>query len=120
MLAVSDVGCRTSPNQRDHCPPGRENRRARRLLPPGRQEVLDCPGGQDRERTSFFEREAVSRSAIFKYSGFENALAIVKQIYEAGGKGHSYGIYSFDDEQFHRLALAAPVSRMIVRQPLQS
>jgi sulfoacetaldehyde dehydrogenase len=54
--------------------------------------------------------------AIFKYSGFENALEMVRQIYEVGGKGHSCGIYSFNDEHIHRLALTAPVSRMMVRQ----
>jgi sulfoacetaldehyde dehydrogenase len=55
--------------------------------------------------------------SIFKYSGFENALEMVKQIYNVGGKGHSCGIYSFDDEHIHQLALIAPVSRMMVRQP---
>jgi sulfoacetaldehyde dehydrogenase len=55
--------------------------------------------------------------AIFKYSGFENALEMVKQIYEVGGKGHSCGIYSFNDDHIHQLALTAPVSRMMVRQP---
>jgi sulfoacetaldehyde dehydrogenase len=55
--------------------------------------------------------------AIFKYSGFENALEMVRQIYEVGGKGHSCGIYSFDDDRIHRLALVAPVSRIMVRQP---
>jgi sulfoacetaldehyde dehydrogenase len=55
--------------------------------------------------------------AIFKYSGFERALDMVKQIYEVGGKGHSCGIYSFDDGHIHRLAMTAPVSRMMVRQP---
>jgi sulfoacetaldehyde dehydrogenase len=55
--------------------------------------------------------------SIFKYSGFENALEMVRQIFEVGGKGHSCGIYSFDDEHIHRLALLAPVSRMMVRQP---
>jgi len=55
--------------------------------------------------------------AIFKYHGFDEALAMVKQIYEVGGKGHSCGIYSFDDDHIHRLALVAPVSRMMVRQP---
>ena len=55
---------------------------------------------------------------IFKYGGgFENALEMVRQIYEVGGKGHSCGIYSFDDEHIHRLALVAPVSRIMVRQP---
>jgi len=55
--------------------------------------------------------------SIFKYSGFENALAMVKQLFEVGGKGHSCGIYSFDDDHIHRLALIAPVSRIMVRQP---
>jgi sulfoacetaldehyde dehydrogenase len=55
--------------------------------------------------------------AIFRYSGFENALEMVRQIYEVGGKGHSCGIYSFNDDHIHRLALMAPVSRIMVRQP---
>lgn len=56
--------------------------------------------------------------AIFKYSGeFENVLKMVEQIYEVGGKGHSCGIYSFDKGHINRLALMAPVSRIMVRQP---
>lgn len=54
--------------------------------------------------------------AIFKYHGFDMALDMVRQIFETGGKGHSCGIYSLDDEHIHRLALVAPVSRMMVRQ----
>jgi sulfoacetaldehyde dehydrogenase len=55
--------------------------------------------------------------AIFRYSGFDQALSMVREIYEVGGKGHSCGIYSFDDDHIHRLALTAPVSRIMVRQP---
>jgi sulfoacetaldehyde dehydrogenase len=55
--------------------------------------------------------------AIFKYSGFDQALDMVRRIFEVGGKGHSCGIYSFSDDHIHRLALVAPVSRMMVRQP---
>ena len=56
--------------------------------------------------------------AVYKYQGeFENALDMMRVIYDVGGKGHSVGIYSFDDEHIHRLALAAPVSRIMVRQP---
>ena len=56
--------------------------------------------------------------AVYKYDGdFENALDMMRAIYEVGGKGHSCGIYSFDDDHIHRLALAAPVSRIMVRQP---
>jgi sulfoacetaldehyde dehydrogenase len=54
--------------------------------------------------------------AIFKYEGFDEALDKVRQIFETGGKGHSCGIYSFDDEHVHRLAMVAPVSRIMVRQ----
>jgi len=54
--------------------------------------------------------------AVFKYSGFDEALDMVRLIFETGGKGHSCGIYSFDDDHIHRLALVAPVSRMMVRQ----
>jgi sulfoacetaldehyde dehydrogenase len=56
--------------------------------------------------------------AVYKYEGeFENALDMMRAIYNVGGKGHSVGIYSFDDAHIHRLALAAPVSRIMVRQP---
>jgi sulfoacetaldehyde dehydrogenase len=55
--------------------------------------------------------------SIFKYSGFENALDMIIRIYETQGRGHSCGIYSFNDDHIHQLALTAPVSRMMVRQP---
>jgi sulfoacetaldehyde dehydrogenase len=55
--------------------------------------------------------------AVFRYSGFDDALDKVRRIYEVGGKGHSCGIYSHDDEHIDRLARVAPVSRMMVRQP---
>jgi sulfoacetaldehyde dehydrogenase len=54
--------------------------------------------------------------SIFKYHGFDMALDMVRQIFDTGGKGHSCGIYSFDDDHVHRLALVAPVSRIMVRQ----
>src|SRR5580692_8492455 len=56
--------------------------------------------------------------AIFKYTGgFDGALKMVEQIFEVGGKGHSCGIYSFNEDHINRLALMAPVSRIMVRQP---
>jgi sulfoacetaldehyde dehydrogenase len=54
--------------------------------------------------------------AIFRYDGFDDALDKVRRIFDVGGKGHSCGIYSFDDEHIDRLALTAPVSRIMVRQ----
>jgi len=55
--------------------------------------------------------------SMFRYSGFDEALDKVRGIYEVGGKGHSCGIYSFDDNHVDRLARVAPVSRIMVRQP---
>lgn len=55
--------------------------------------------------------------AIHPYKGFDQALEMIKKIYDYGGKGHSCGVYSFNDEHIHQLALVAPVSRMMVRQP---
>src|SRR4029078_12468487 len=54
--------------------------------------------------------------AVFKYRGFDHDLDIVRRLFETGGRGHSCGIYSFDDDHIHRLALMAPVSRIMVRQ----
>ncbi|CAD5375124.1 NAD-dependent aldehyde dehydrogenases [Rubrivivax sp. A210] len=55
--------------------------------------------------------------AVYKYKGFDQALDMMRAVYEVGGKGHSCGIYSFDPDHIHRLGLAAPVSRIMVRQP---
>ena len=69
-------------------------------------------------RTHKFSSEKLSPVlAIFKYQGFENVLRMVSEILEVGGKGHSVGIASFEDEHIHQLALMAPVSRIMVRQP---
>ncbi len=67
----------------------------------------------------FFSSEKLTTLlALFKYDGeFENALDMMRAIYEVGGKGHSCGIYSFNEEHIHRLGMAAPVSRIMVRQP---
>ena len=55
---------------------------------------------------------------VFKYSGtFDKAIERLQQIYKVGGIGHSCGIYSFNDGHIHQLAMAMPVSRMMVRQP---
>lgn len=67
----------------------------------------------------FFSSEKLTTLlALFKYDGeFENALDMMRAIYEVGGKGHSCGIYSFNEDHIHRLGMAAPVSRIMVRQP---
>jgi sulfoacetaldehyde dehydrogenase len=90
--------------------------RAGIALPAGKQFIIVPEDKIGREH--LFSGEKLSPVlAVFKYSGFETALKMVLQIFEVGGKGHSCGIYSFDKDHIHRLALTAPVSRIMVRQP---
>ena len=66
----------------------------------------------------FFSSEKLTTLlAVYKYKGFDKALEMMQGIYNVKGKGHSCGIYSFNDDHIHRLALVAPVSRIMVRQP---
>lgn len=65
-----------------------------------------------------FSREKLSVTmALFRAKDFDDALSKVRAIYEVGGKGHSCGIYSFNEEHILRHAENAPVSRVMVRQP---
>jgi sulfoacetaldehyde dehydrogenase len=65
----------------------------------------------------FSSEKLTTLLAVYKYQGFDQALEMMRGIYEVGGKGHSCGIYSFNPDHIHRLAMAAPVSRIMVRQP---
>ena len=113
-----DVGRRRASHDR--------HRGARRLRDRRRRPAFTCPRAsrfiivkEDRiGKAHRFSGEKLSPVlAIFKYSGFDNVLQMVSEIFEVGGKGHSVGIASFDDDHIHRLASMAPVSRIMVRQP---
>jgi sulfoacetaldehyde dehydrogenase len=65
----------------------------------------------------FSSEKLTTLLAVYRYKGFDQALEMMRAIYEVGGKGHSCGIYSFDQDHIDRLARAAPVSRIMVRQP---
>ena len=55
--------------------------------------------------------------AVHKYCGeFQNAIDAVMAIHAVGGIGHSIGMFSFDDEHIHRMAMVARVGRMMIRQ----
>ena len=65
-----------------------------------------------------FSREKLTTlMALYHFETFDDALEIVRQIFAVGGKGHSCGIYSHNDEHIDALARVAPVSRIMVRQP---
>lgn len=89
--------------------------RAGFTIPPGK-EFLVVPESHIGRDVPFSTEKLGTVLAIFKYNGFDMALEMVKQIFSVGGRGHSCGIYSHDDDHIHRLALTAPVSRIMVRQ----
>lgn len=85
-------------------------------VPADRRFIMVVGNGIGREH--LFSRENLTTVlALYKYQGFDCALKKVHEIYEVGGKGHSVGIYSFNEDHIHRLALETPVSRIMVRQP---
>jgi len=55
--------------------------------------------------------------ALYRFKDFDDAMAKVRAIYDVGGKGHSCGIYSFNEDHIMKHAANAPVSRVMVRQP---
>ncbi len=98
--------------------PPRKSPKSRDSSIPAGKTFLIVEEDQHRQGASFLQRKALRRALHLPIS----AASIMRsrwsrQIYEVGGKGHSCGIYSFDDDHIHRLALTAPVSRMMVRQP---
>ncbi|MCM3601631.1 aldehyde dehydrogenase family protein [Robertmurraya korlensis] len=85
-------------------------------IPEDRKFII-VKGDQIGKEYPFSGEKLTTLLAVYKYEGeFEHALDMMRAIYEVGGKGHSCGIYSFDDDHIHRLGLAAPVSRIMVRQ----
>jgi sulfoacetaldehyde dehydrogenase len=98
------------------CPASRIAEKAGFTLPEDKKFIIVKEDKIGKEH--FFSTEKLGTIlSIFKYSGFDTALEMVRQIYDTGGKGHSCGIYSFNDEHIHQLAMVAPVSRIMVRQP---
>ncbi|MDE0347884.1 MAG: aldehyde dehydrogenase family protein [Boseongicola sp.] len=86
-------------------------------IPQDRKFLMVVNQGKIGPEYRFSKEKLTTLMALYHFETFEDALDIVKAIYEAGGKGHSCGIYSHDDDHIDALARVAPVSRMMVRQP---
>ncbi len=89
-------------------------------IPEDRKFIAVTGGGKENiGKEHFFSSEKLTTLlTLFQYDGeFENALDMMRAIFEVGGKGHSCGIYSWNDDHIDRLGKAAPVSRIMVRQP---
>lgn len=86
-------------------------------IPADRKFVMVIGKGIGKEY-KFSGEKLTTLMTVYKYEGdFENALKMTDEIYKVGGRGHSCGIYSFSDDNIQRLALRAPVTRIMVRQP---
>lgn len=86
-------------------------------IPEDRKFLMVENQGQIGPEHKFSKEKLTTLMALYHFETFEDALDTVSRIYATGGKGHSCGIYSHDEEHIDRLARLAPVSRMMVRQP---
>jgi sulfoacetaldehyde dehydrogenase len=85
-------------------------------IPADRKFIMVIGDGIGKEH-AFSSEKLTTLLAVYKYKGFDQALTMMRGIYDVGGKGHSCGIYSFNQDHIDQLAKAAPVSRIMVRQP---
>lgn len=86
-------------------------------IPDDRKFLMVDNQGQIGENFKFCKEKLTTLMSLYCFEQFDEALTIVRSIYQVGGKGHSCGIYSHDDKNIDALARIAPVSRMMVRQP---
>lgn len=54
--------------------------------------------------------------ALWRYQTIDDAIELIGKLHRYAGLGHSVGIYSFNADYIHQVALAAKVSRILVRQ----
>ncbi|MDJ0629166.1 MAG: aldehyde dehydrogenase family protein [Rhodobacter sp.] len=110
-----ELGNRTFPTIA--CRPQRTADVAGFSIPKDRTFLMVENQGQIGPQHKFSQEKLTTLMALYHFETFDDALDTVRRIYETGGKGHSCGIYSHDDDHIDRLARLAPVSRMMVRQP---
>ncbi|NOD48962.1 MULTISPECIES: aldehyde dehydrogenase family protein [unclassified Ruegeria] len=99
------------------CPPQQTAKVAGFSIPEDRKFLMVENQGQIGPQHKFSKEKLTTLMALYHFETFDYALETVSQIYNTGGKGHSCGIYSHNDDHIDRLARLAPVSRMMVRQP---
>ncbi|WP_170518670.1 aldehyde dehydrogenase family protein [Ruegeria atlantica] len=99
------------------CPPQQTAKVAGFSIPEDRKFLMVENQGQIGPQHKFSKEKLTTLMALYHFDTFDDALETVSQIYNTGGKGHSCGIYSHNDDHIDRLARLAPVSRMMVRQP---
>ncbi len=99
------------------CPPQQTAKEAGFNIPEDRKFLMVENQGKIGYEHKFSKEKLTTLMALYHFETFDDALDIVRKIYNVGGKGHSCGIYSHNNEHIDALAKVAPVSRMMVRQP---
>ncbi|NOD88726.1 MULTISPECIES: aldehyde dehydrogenase family protein [unclassified Ruegeria] len=99
------------------CPPQQTAKVAGFSIPEDRKFLMVENQGQIGPQHKFSKEKLTTLMALYHFDTFDDALETVSLIYNTGGKGHSCGIYSHNDDHIDQLARLAPVSRMMVRQP---
>ena len=99
------------------CPPQQTADVAGFQIPDDRKFLMVENQGKIGAEHKFSKEKLTTLMALYHFEDFDDALETVSKIYNTGGKGHSCGIYSHNDDNIDRLARLAPVSRMMVRQP---
>lgn len=86
-------------------------------IPADRKFIL-VEGDGIAEDRQFCKEKLTTLMAVHAYEGsFEDGVELAKRLYDIGGKGHSCGIASTDDDHVDYFARHMPVSRIMVRQP---
>ena len=55
--------------------------------------------------------------ALYKVGDIDDAVELTNEIQEYQGKGHSCGIYSYNDENIMKLGFGCKTARVLVNQP---
>jgi sulfoacetaldehyde dehydrogenase len=98
------------------CRPQQTAKEAGFNIPEDRKFLMVENQGQIGPEHKFSKEKLTTLMALYHFDKFDDALDTVEAIYNVGGKGHSCGIYSHNDDHIDALARLAPVSRMMVRQ----
>jgi sulfoacetaldehyde dehydrogenase len=85
-------------------------------LPEGREFLIIPETGAGPDHPFSGEKLTVTM-AFYKVKNIDEAIDLTNRIQAYQGQGHSCGIYSYNDENIMKLALATRTSRVMVNQP---
>lgn len=84
---------------------------------PEETQILLVEGTMPLEEDRFAGEKLSPVLTLYRYAGFDEAMAILTRLTENAGTGHSCGIHTHNREYIHRLGREMNSSRIVVRQP---